>query len=551
MKNRIFVLLFTFIFLNVFSSCSKSADPIEKEETSNLFVDKVLPNIAASGTIVQIQGKGFGDEQENIQVKFGEVTAEVLSVTDKNISVRVPALGDKSIVNVLVLVDGVVLNTKEFRVRNIDGAIIAQKDTVVWIENKNPNIAAIKPGIASYGEQVVKYIRNGKQLLEIELGKPIIVSVADRELPWGFFNFPSIRHTVSGQLSISWSMSHDNVESYGQAVTGNNAVSNDEGETWTTVERAPTGGGIILSNGDRLTITTPTAIPLADLQLPAPLATLQDGSNYGRIFRIYEYDKLPVQLQGTYQARIKKGQASWVAERGTLVHSNLARYADGNLFPVVWWGDMEELSDGIYRGTYPTFEVNQSGGVGASGVSFYKSTDFGKTWNKQGSIPYQPDLMLDPNGNKRNAFGWTEPAFISLQNGTFLSVLRTQDGFGESPMYVSTSANKGASWSKPKVFTGAGVLPRLLELDNGIVALTSGRPGVQLRFMLNNNTTDWSEAFEMLPWVANDVFSCGYTQLLKVDENSFLMVYSDFRYRTAEGATRKAIKVRKVTVKRL
>jgi len=47
------------------------------------------------------------------------------------------------------------------------------------------------------------------------------------------------------------------------------------------------------------------------------------------------------------------------------------------------------------------------------------------------------------------------------------------------------------------------------------------------------------------------VFSCGYTQFLKVDDNSFLVVYSDFWHRTPEGERRKAIKVRKVTVKRL
>src|SRR5690606_12589863 len=114
----------------------------------------------------------------------------------------------------------------------------------------------------------------------------VIVAVADRELPWGFFNFPSIRRAVSGQISVSWSMSPDNANSYGQATTGNSAVSSDEGKTWTRVERAPTGGGIVLSNGDRITITTPTAIPLADLDLPPVLATMQDGSNYNRLSEI-------------------------------------------------------------------------------------------------------------------------------------------------------------------------------------------------------------------------------------------------------------------------
>ena len=550
MKTILLNLLCMFVLLDVTSCAKKTEDPDVKVEENDLFVKLILPNVAEIGSTVQIQGRGFGDSQKNIQVKFDNVGAEILEVRSEAISVKVPTLTSGSTVSVRVYVGSAVSNTAQLRVKEGTGPVIAQKDTIEWIEKKDPNIATIKAGIASYNERVVKYIRNGRQLLEVELGKPVIAAVADRELPWGFFNFPGIRRSLSGQqISISWSMSHDNAESYGQGVTGNSAVSSDEGETWTRVERAPTGGGILLNNGDRITVTTPVAIPLGDLDLPPVLATMQDGSNYDRLFRIYEYDKLPLQLQGTYQLRIKKGTTAWVAERGTLVHPNLARYADGNLFPVVWWGDMHELSDGIYRGTYPTYEIKPGGGIDASGVTFYKSTDLGLTWVKQGNIPYQPDLMLDPNGSKRKAFGWTEPAFIALKNGTFLSVLRTQDGYGESPMYVSTSTNKGVSWTKPKVFTGAGVLPKLLELDNGIVALASGRPGVQLRFMLNDNADDWSEPFEMLPWVPNETFTCGYTGFLKIDANSFLIVYSDFWHSTPEGR-RKAIKVRKVTVKR-
>jgi len=552
MKTILLNLLCMFVLLDVTSCAKKTEEPDTNGEGNALSVNLILPNVAASGSTVKIQGRGFGNSSGDIQVKFGEVMGEVLDLSDGVISVKVPELAEGAKINVSVLVGGHTSNIKSFRVRKIGELVLAEKDTLEWIENKSPNIAAIRAGIPAYDEQVVKYIRNGRQLLEVELGKPVIVAVADRELPWGFFNFPGIRRSLSGQqISVSWSMSHDNAESYGQAVSGNSAVSSDEGETWTRVERAPTGGGILLSNGDRITVSTPAAIPVGDLDLPPVLATFQDGSNYDRLFRIYEYDKLPLQVQGAYQHRIKSGTTAWVAERGTLVHPNLARYSDGNLFPVVWWGDMHELSDGIYRGTYPTYETKPGGGIDASGVTFYKSTDLGLTWTKQGNIPYQPDLMLDPNGNKRKAFGWTEPAFAALKNGTFLSVLRTQDGFGESPMYVSTSTNKGVSWTKPKVFTGAGVLPKLLELDNEIVALASGRPGVQLRFMLNNNADDWSEPFEMLPWVPNETFTCGYTGFLKVDDNSFLVVYSDFWHRTPEGERRKAIKVRKVTVKRL
>lgn len=560
MKTILVQLLCMFVLLDATSCAKKTDGPKKKDDHNELSLRLILPNVAASGSMVQMQGRGFGSSQESVQVKFGDVTGEVLELSNGILSVKVPELADGAKVDVAVVVGDNTSNIKSFRVRKIEEPIVIPKDTIEWIEDKNPNIAAIEHGIASYDEQVVKYIRNGQQLLEVELGKPSLVVVAEDEIGWGFYQFPSIRRSLSGQLAIGWAMNHDDAASYGKPALGiNSAVSNDGGETWVTVSRGPTSGGTLLSNGDRINISTPAAVPLAELELPNSIVTLQDQSTYGRLFTIYEYDKLPLQLQGAYQSRMRQGQTSWVAERGTIVSPNLARYADGNLFPVVWWGDIQEISDGVYTCRYPGFEINQSGGVDPAGVICYKSTDFGKTWVKQGSILYQPDLSLDPNGSKRKTLGWTEPAFAALQNGTFLSILRTADGFGKSPMYWSTSVDKGVNWSTPKVFTGAGVKPMLLELDNGIVALAAGRPGVQLRFMLNDNANDWTEPFEMLPWVDNEATltndglgsSCGYAQVLKMDENSFLMVYSDFKHTTPEGLIRKAIKVRKITVKRM
>ena len=560
MKTILLHLLCLFVLLDV-TSCTKKTDNPKVEESA-LSLKLILPNVAASGSTIQIQGRGFGNNSGSVQVKFGEVSGEVLELANDIISVKVPELADGAKVDVAVLVGGLTSNVKSFRVRKIEEPVVVQKDTVEWIEDKNPNIVAIQHGIMSYNEQVVKYIRNGQQLLEVELGKPSLVVVAEEQVGWGFYQFPSIRRSLSGQLAAGWSMNHDDAASYGKPALGiNSAISNDGGETWTTVVKGPTSAGILLSNGDRIAVGTPAATPLEDLELPNSVATLQDQSTYGRIFKIYEYNKLPLQLQGTYQSRMKKGQTSWIAERGTLVSPKLARYADGNLFPVIWWGDIQEISDGVYTCPYPGFEINSSGGVDPAGVICYKSADFGKTWVRQGSIRYQPDISLDPNGNKRKTLGWTEPAFAALKNGTFLSILRTQDGFGKSPMYWTNSSDKGVTWSTPKVFTGSGVLPKLLEMDNGIVALAAGRPGVQLRFMLNNDPNDWTEPFEMLPWVGSDLqqtegdvntgASCGYTQMLKMDNNSFLIIYSDFQYKTPDGLTRKAIKVRKVTVKRM
>src|SRR5690606_36518718 len=163
-------------------------EPDTNGEGNALSVNLILPNVAASGSTVKIQGNGFGSSPEGIQVKFGEVMGEVLDLSDGVISVKVPELAEGAKIDVSVLVGGYTSNIKSFRVRKIGELVLAQKDTVEWIENKSPNIAAIRAGIPAYDEGVVKYIRNGRQLLEVELGKPVIVAVADRELPWGLFN---------------------------------------------------------------------------------------------------------------------------------------------------------------------------------------------------------------------------------------------------------------------------------------------------------------------------------------------------------------------------
>jgi hypothetical protein len=118
-------------------------------------------------------------------------------------------------------------------------------------------------------------------------------------------------------------------------------------------------------------------------------------------------------------------------------------------------------------------------------------------------------------------------------------------------MYVFTSADAGATWTQPRVFAPAGVMPRLLELENGVLVLSSGRPGVQLRFNADGKGEAWSEAVEMLPYENQKRHvSCGYTQLLATGPDRFLMVYSDFVYPAQKGQLRKAIKVREVTVTR-
>jgi len=253
-----------------------------------------------------------------------------------------------------------------------------------------------------------------------------------------------------------------------------------------------------------------------------------------------------------YLNRLTKGSASWTMEHEVLNDSLAVRESDWGMFPVTWWGDMRISADGsIIAGIYPGYILGEDGTVDLSGISFYRSTDKGHTWDYQGRISI-PALQSETNGNTLPVVCFYEPGFEILSDGSFLCVMRTGD---VSPMYFSRSTDQGRTWSKPEAFTRNGVLPRLLQMDNGVIVLASGRPGVQLRFCTDGKGEKWTDPFEMLPfeYKKKELYyeysaTCGYTGLLSVGPDSFLLIYSDFKYQTQTGQIRKAIKVRHVVV---
>ena len=418
--------------------------------------------------------------------------------------------------------------------------------TKTWDEVSHATLSDIKFGIPVYDGAIVDYKRGGKTELKVKLSDPSIVGVATKPEKWGFFQFPSIYSSQDNSVVATWNMSEDAVESYGKGGQGL-AIYRDGGKSWTPNEgEPPIGGGLLLPGGDRIKIHTPKAIATGELKLPLPVVANKGGIG------LYKLSELPEILQGVYLNRLAKGGTSWTTEHNVLDDPQAVRYTISGLFPLVWWGDINIASDGsIIAGIYPGFYINEKGAVDPSGILFYRSTDEGRSWKIQGRIPYEPDLKTDPNGDKRLAFGFTEPAFEILSDGTFLCVMRSTDNFvTNSPMYISHSIDLGVTWSKPATFTWAGVLPRLLQLDNGVIVLASGRPGVQLRFCIDGKGEKWTDPFEMLPFKneSEAAVSCGYTELLATGPDRFLLIYSDFKYHNKDNEIRKAIKVREIKV---
>lgn len=391
---------------------------------------------------------------------------------------------------------------------------------------------------------IIEYKRDDKSILKVNFSNFVIVDVADKDYRWGEFQFPDLCRDLNDNLVATWSMGEDAVTAYGKDKIGVKK-SYDNSKTWQDSKDEIIHGGIETPNKDLIAIYTPPALKVSDLDLGEPF--FPPIESYGRVMTFYNYDDLPVELKGVYLKGAEKGKEEWKIVQVSLSDSAIVRHIDSGWFPLVWWGDMEVDSDNFLTVlTYPSF-YKEGDSVSISEVVSYNTCDNGYSWNIAGKITYNYDPALDKNGAKRSFWGYMEPAFEILQNGTYITVFRTTDGFGNIPMYVSYSHDKGYNWCQPQVIAPSGVLPRLLQLKNGVLVMSSGRPGVQLCFSIDGNGKEWTNAFEMIPYKNEEEVICGYTGLLPLDKKSFLIIYSDFKH-LVSNSPRKAILIRKVTV---
>jgi hypothetical protein len=378
----------------------------------------------------------------------------------------------------------------------------------------------------------------------VHVGEPVLVVEGPAtEKRWGRYQFPSFSPMADGSLAAFVHVEADAAASYGlpQKVF----VTSDGGATWHADDDAgKRAHGLLLSNGDRLLIATTAPIPVADRTLPAPAG---EQISYKVASTVYRMRDLAPEFRLIFFDRYPRGASSWERESTPLDDPKGFRYSTQGLFPRIWWGDMRIAPDqSLVALVYPA--LDKIGKQFYHSPTCYLSLDQGKTWRQRGRIRYQPDLAADPVGKQRGGFG--EPALEVLRDGSLVSVLRTTDGHGVGPLYLSRSRDLGKHWIKPAAFTKYGVMPRLLLLKNGTLVLATGRPGAELRFSFDGRGESWSEPYRLVPIQSENVQgdSCGYTDLTPLDDHSFLVIYSWFKRPGADGATHKAVLVRRVEV---
>ena len=129
-----------------------------------------------------------------------------------------------------------------------------------------------------------------------------------------------------------------------------------------------------------------------------------------------------------------------------------------------------------------------------------------------------------------------EPGIELLTNGALVCVMRTGDssaysekGGNVTKMLQSTSEDGGLTWEK-RFFNRPGVMPKLLQMKNGLLVCAFGRPGNNMVFSKDGGRS-WGAETEITP---ADLRSSGYLDMLEVEPGRLLVVYDAYNYTPAK-----------------
>lgn len=390
--------------------------------------------------------------------------------------------------------------------------------------------------------------------VQVRLSDPVVVATSEPgEMRWGYWQFPNLFHLPEGRIGLGFSHNADATETYGTASPM--YISDDQGRTWKRVYNHVAGykphpSGCEVAPGEFLSVSPVVAFNLeaARLELPPPAGYL--GKEKG--ISLHRYEECPKAIQD-YMSELSAYRwtpeiKAWRPEtvqydtRGLLIW----KHRDEHLVPRTWFEHSpvklgDELIYADYRGTYTLEDGKVPLHWPATCVV---SRDKGRTWKRRGTI------AVDPAGESY----MTEPVIEVTSDGRLVCAIR---GSAEETAYtqghrlvITFSSDHGRSWEPIKPLHKFGVFPGLLLLENNVLVLSFGRPGVHMKFSVDGTGRSWSKPRTLIPagksFKHEDRNTCGYTSLLKVGPDEFLIAYSYFKHKDRQGRQRKAILVRRV-----
>ncbi len=273
----------------------------------------------------------------------------------------------------------------------------------------------------------------------------------------GFCWYPDIMRFPSGELVVTHSLNADSGE---QLVTAETILmSQDEGQTW---DFAYDANGV----GGRVRVTRP------DGTIAGPGFYMQpDPPGQHRNFVLHYW-------------QLEQGGRRYTVEPWGARVEGLPRDMAS---PTIWsrWchvgmalhGTAVETSPGVYVATAYGGYVGDTRATTEALVS----QDYGRTWRYHGTVA-GPDAVADANE------GFDEACMVSLENGDLMCVGRVG---AMQPLARTYSSDGGSTWTPPDRLPIGSVCPSMTRLDNGVIAISAGRPGISLGFSDDPRGDSW------------------------------------------------------------
>jgi hypothetical protein len=252
------------------------------------------------------------------------------------------------------------------------------------------------------------------------------------------------------------------------------------------------------------------------------------GKLYGIVY--FTYPVSPHQEKMVYWTSEDDGK-TWIQHHGVVNAPNEKQFkpiGNDTWGSILFHQGMRVMEDGSIQGVmYGHFKGDKK-----YSVVWVKSTDNCSTWNIMSIIASGvPEGYAD-------AQGYCEPTFAKVEDGSILCVMRI-DSY--KPLFQTRSKDGGATWSKPVMLPGLSqkasqsVDPHLLFMDNGILALSYGRPSDRIAFCSDGSGYKWDKSI-----ISYNGVTTGYTGIVEVEPNKLLLI-ADQGANWSQGIKEKAI----------
>ena len=352
--------------------------------------------------------------------------------------------------------------------------------------------------------------------MRVEIEKKVLVHsppVNENTKRWGVYAIPRLWRRLDGRLAVRFNGKEDGTYSGSNQFLPNlYFVSDDDGATW-----KPDPDGAKHYDGSIMTRLNGPYLPCKDGRLLAmrciadsnPIRNVPHQKEFPTpynqiILRSYRLGDLP---EGSLRHELlcwAPGQAEPTVNSVTLdfpereLIMEVEQFdGDNNRIPsepriiplFSFIGGILELPDGTLGGL--CFGQNPDVADRYCGVGYLVvSEDGGSTWKKRSVItPHSEDYAFGLVGDGG------EMSITVAPNGDLLCVTRMEMCLDHTAIHSTAgtmlfvSKDNGYTWSDAREIADSSVTPHIITLQNGVVLVIYGRPGVHFRYSLDSGET--------------------------------------------------------------